>query len=175
MEPFLGEIRLFAGNFAPRGWALCYGQLLSISQNAALFSLLGTTYGGDGRTTFGLPDLRGRVPVHEGQGPGLTPRTLGERSGSEAVTLLATQLPAHTHALAASTANATSQVARGNLPAFTYVDAVTTLYANEDGGTVAMAPGAIAPTGSGLPHENRMPTLALNFIIAVEGIYPSRP
>ncbi len=174
MDPFLGEIRLFAGNFAPRGWAFCGGQLLSISQNTALFSLLGTSYGGDGRTTFGLPDLRGRVPVHEGQGPGLTRRDLGEQSGSETVTLLATELPAHTHALAATTSNATSQVARGNLPAFTYTDAVTTLYANEDGGSVAMAPGAIAPSGSGLPHDNRMPTLALNFIIALQGVFPSR-
>lgn len=175
MEPFIGEIRLFAGNFAPRGWAFCHGQLIAIAQNTALFSLLGTTYGGDGRTTFGLPDLRGRVPMHEGQGPGLTPHVLGEQSGSETVTLLSTQLPVHSHAVAATTANATSQVARTNLPAFTYIDAVTTLYANEDGGTVAMAPGAIASSGSGLPHENRMPTLALNFIIAVEGIFPSRP
>src|SRR3954453_18765030 len=100
-EPFIGEIKLFAGNFAPRGYALCNGQLLAISQNPALFSILGTTYGGNGQTTFGLPDLRGRVPMHAGQGPGLTPRSLGEQSGTETVTLLSTQMPAHSHSLTA--------------------------------------------------------------------------
>src|SRR6266496_5051174 len=102
-DPFLGEIRIFAGNFAPRGWAVCNGQLLAISQNTALFSLLGTTYGGDGRTTFGLPNLQGRAPMHQGQGPGLTPRTLGEQAGSQTVTLIANEMVSHNHAMVAST------------------------------------------------------------------------
>lgn len=174
MNPFIGEIRLFAGNFAPRGWALCEGQLLPIAQYPAAFAVVGTTYGGDGRSTFRLPNFRGRVPVHQGEGPGLTPRFLGEARGSETVTLQASQLPAHTHALTATTANAASQVARGNLPAFTYTDAVTTLYASQDGGSVPMAAEAIGASGGGQPHDNRMPTLALTFIIALDGVFPPR-
>src|SRR5437868_2425626 len=116
-EPFLGEIRMFAGNFAPTGWAFCNGQILSIAQNTALFSLLGTTYGGNGQTTFGLPNLQGRVPMHWGTGAGLTPRTLGETSGSENVTLLSTQMPAHTHSIEASTGQGDQFSPAGNVNA----------------------------------------------------------
>src|SRR6185503_14662217 len=116
-EPFIGEIIMFAGNFAPRGWAFCEGQLLSIAQNSALFSILGTTYGGDGQTTFALPDLRGRAPMQWGQGPGLTPRFLGESSGAENVTLISTQMPAHTHALNASGAQGDAPTPSGTVNA----------------------------------------------------------
>jgi microcystin-dependent protein len=168
-NPFIGEIRLFAGNFAPQGWALCNGQLMAISQNTALFSLLGTTYGGNGQTTFALPDLRGRVPVHRGQGPGLTPRTQGEQSGSETVTLLSTQMPAHSHALRASTVAATGSTPAGALLGATSVNS----YDNSAAG-VPMAAGAIGSTGGSQPHDNMAPTLALNYIISLFGIFPSR-
>jgi microcystin-dependent protein len=168
-NPFIGEIRLFAGNFAPQGWALCNGQLMAISQNTALFSLLGTMYGGNGQTTFALPDLRGRVPVHRGQGPGLTPRTQGEQSGSETVTLLSTQMPAHSHALRASTVAATGSTPAGALLGATSVNS----YDNSAAG-VPMAAGAIGSTGGSQPHDNMAPTLALNYIISLFGIFPSR-
>ena len=168
-DPFIGEIRLFAGNFAPNGWAFCSGQTMSIAQNTALFSLLGTTYGGNGQTTFVLPDLRGRVPVHQGNGPGLTPRTLGEVSGSEAITLTTSQIPAHSHALRASTAAASGSTPAGSLLGSTSVNS----YDNASAG-IAMAPGAIGMTGGAQPHENMAPTLTLNYIIALFGIFPSR-
>jgi microcystin-dependent protein len=162
--PFIGSITLFAGNFAPRGWAFCNGQLLPINQNTALFSLLGTTYGGNGMTTFALPDLRGRVPTHAGQGPGLSPYTLGESAGSESVTLTAAQMPAHNHAQPAT--NAEQGTSRpGNA-----VPAKGGVYAGASDGS-AMAPSSAA--GGGLPHDNRAPYLALNFIIALQGIYPA--
>jgi microcystin-dependent protein len=154
-DPFVAEIRLFAGNFAPRGWAFCNGQLVSIQQNTALFSLLGTTYGGDGRVTFALPDLRGRVPIGQGQGPGLSRRDLGEASGTSSVTLVESELPAH--GLPASTQPATTNRALGAVPA---------------------AGGRYAPAASGAPasqpHENRPPALGLQYIIALQGIYPPR-
>jgi microcystin-dependent protein len=168
-DPFIGEIRLFASNFAPQGWALCNGQLMSIAQNTALFALLGTMYGGNGQTTFALPDLRGRVPVHQGQGPGLTSRTQGEVSGSETVTLLSSQMPAHSHALRASTVAATGSTPAGALLGATTVNS----YDNSAAG-VAMAAGAIGNTGGAQPHDNMAPTLALNYIIALFGIFPSR-
>ena len=173
-DPFLGEIRIFAGNFAPRGWAQCNGQLLSIAQNSALFALLGITYGGDGQSTFGLPDLRGRVPMNWGQGPGLSPHSIGEASGSETVTLIQTQMPAHTHI-----ANASSQ--DGNSTAPTGAIWATAVDANNQEGSsygttpnTTMAPAAIGVAGGNQPHPNMQPYLCLTFIIALEGIYPSR-
>jgi microcystin-dependent protein len=166
-EPFLGELRLFPFNFAPRGWAFCNGQILSIAQNTALFALLGTTYGGNGQTTFALPDLRGRVPISAGQGPGLTSYSLGETGGTETVTLIATQMPAHSHLVNVSNATATSSRPNGNLPAAggSYTDP-------GDGSHFDAA--TVAPAGGSQPHENRQPYLTLNWCIALEGIFPSR-
>lgn len=170
-EPFVGEIRMFAGNFAPRGWAFTDGQLLAVSQNDALFSLYGTTYGGDGRTTFGLPDLRGRIPLHQGQGPGLSPRRLGSKSGAEQVQLTVNQIPSHTHDLIATTELATSTSAHGNLLADETAD--LTLYDQQDQ-TADLAPTSVGSSGGSQPHTNLMPTLCINFIAALFGIYPSR-
>ncbi len=168
MEPFIGQIIMFGGNFAPRGWALCDGQLLAISSHSALFSILGTTYGGDGRTSFGLPDLRSRVPMHAGTGPGLSNRRLGATVGEEYVTLTPAQIPSHTHAMKA-----------GVLPpdASTGTDAV--LGAQESFTTttdplVEMSSKALGSTGGGQSHDNIQPSLVVNFIIATEGLYPSR-
>ncbi len=169
-DPFIGEIRMFAGNFAPRGWAFCNGQLMPISQNTALFSLLGTTYGGDGRSTFALPDLRGRVPLHAGQGSGLSDYPLGSRGGSEQVALTTEQLPAHSHALLASDAEG-NQRSPANHTLATPEESL--LYSAAEP-TVAMAKDAIAPTGSNQPHENRQPYLAVNYIIALFGLFPTR-
>ena len=169
-DPFVGEIRMFAGNFAPRNWALCDGQLLPVSQNDALFSLLGTIYGGDGRTTFGLPDLRGRLPVHQGTGPGLTPRPIGQRSGQETVTLTTNQLPAHGHALNASAESADATQAAGNLPAQTAEDAFSASAVGTTLSSAAIASGG----GGGTSHPNVQPFLCINFIIALVGVYPSR-
>ena len=170
-EPFVGEIRTFAGNFAPVGWAFCYGQLIPISQNTALFSLLGTTYGGDGRTNFALPDLRGRAPMHAGSGPGLTPRSLGESGGAETVTVTPAQAPAHSHAFRASSGGANSADPSGNVLANAGAKA---LYAAGAADT-PMSAGAVAPAGGEQPHNNLMPYLAVSFIIALQGIFPSRP
>jgi microcystin-dependent protein len=168
-EPFIAEIKIFAGNFAPRGWAFCNGQLLPIAQNTALFSLIGTTYGGDGRTTTGLPNLQGRAPMHPGRGPGLTPRSLGQRAGVTQVTLSPNQLANHNHSLnavsAATSASPSAGVRLGN--ATIYNGAVGTP-------DVDMANEAVEPTGGGQPHENRQPLLGLNFLIALTGIYPPR-
>jgi microcystin-dependent protein len=169
-EPFIGEIRMFSGNFAPRGWAFCNGQLMPISQNTALFSLLGTIYGGDGRSTFALPDLRGRVPLHAGQGSGLSDYPLGSRGGSEQVALTVEQLPAHSHALLASDSEG-NQRSPANHALATPEESL--IYSAAEP-TVAMAKGAIAPTGNGQPHENRPPYLAVNYIIALFGIFPAR-
>ena len=169
MEPLLGMIQLFGYDWAPTGWARCDGQLLSISQNTALFSLLGTTYGGDGRTTFALPDLRGRAPVHDGQGPGLSSRNLGEVYGHETVTLTTGQLPAHTHGVQGS-ATAASKSPSGAVPAYNDQGSA---YGAPDG--TAMATNMTQPTGSSQPVDTIPPVLAMNYCIAVEGIYPSRP
>lgn len=169
-EPFVGEIRMFAGNFAPRGWAFCDGQLLAVSQNDALFSLLGTIYGGDGRTTFGLPDLRDRIPIHAGTGPGLSPRRLGAKSGAEKETLTVNQLPSHTHTMKGSTGLAQVSTPQGRvLGRTTGVD----LYIG-DPPSVNMASAAITGVGGSRSHTNLMPFLCVNFIIALVGIYPSR-
>lgn len=169
-EPFVAEIRLFAGNFAPRGWAFCNGQLLSIAQNQALFSLVGTTYGGDGRVTFALPDLQGRAPMHWGNGQGLTPRSLGEVSGTENVTLLQAQMPAHTHTMTAATSRADDDDPSGNLLAQTRNDT----YTAPGGATTALAPTAVAPSGGNQPFPVMQPYVAVSFIIALQGIFPAR-
>ena len=166
-EPFLGQITLFAGTFAPRGWAFCAGQLLAIAQNTALFSILGVTYGGNGQTTFGLPDLRGRVPVGPGQGPGLSNIVPGQTGGSEMTHLTVDQLPPHFHLAGATQAAASSTRPAGAVPS-----AGGSYAATPDGS--AMNPGFIAPTGGGQPFDTRQPYLGVNFIIALEGIFPSR-
>jgi len=169
-EPFIAEIRIFAGNFAPRGWAFCDGQLLPISQNTALFSLIGTTYGGDGRTTTALPNLQGRAPMHPGRGPGLTARRLGERGGADTVTLSEAQMPAHTHLL-----QATAVPGNDNDPPGGYYAASAGANVYGTPGTlVSMAGPALDAAGGGQPHNNMQPFLTLNFIIALVGLYPSR-
>jgi len=169
-DPFIGEVQWFAGNFAPRGWAECDGQLLQISQHTALFSILGTTYGGDGRVTFALPDARGRVLIHEGQGPGLTPRRLGERGGAETVTLTTNQIPNHSHTLRASSGSATKSTPAGNVLAST---GRTRLYDSSDS-NVDMDVTAITAAGGGQAHNNMQPYNTLTCIIALVGVYPSR-
>jgi microcystin-dependent protein len=161
---------MFAGNFAPRGWALCDGQLLAVSQNDALFSLLGTIYGGDGRTTFGLPDVRGRIPIHQGQGPGLSPRNLGSKGGAEKVTLTPTTLPSHTHAWDVANANAANRSPTGNGLA----QALNTDYCDDTPSFTPMASNMVANTGGSQSHDNLMPFQCINYIIALFGIYPSR-
>ena len=168
-EPFTGEIKMFAGNFAPRGWAFCDGQLLAISQNDALFSLLGTIYGGDGRTTYGLPDLRGRIPIHAGNGPGLSSRRLGAKGGAEKVTLTVNQLPSHGHQQQGTSSDATSKNPAGGLPA----RAVSAAYA-PPGSPVQLSGQSASDTGGSRDHANLMPYLCVHFIIALFGIYPSR-
>lgn len=173
-EPFLAGIIMFGGNFAPRGWAFCQGQILSIAQNTALFSLLGTTFGGNGQTTFGLPDFRGRTPVGTGQGPGLPSIDLGEQAGEPTHTLIITEIPQHTHVVTqgANTTdgnpNATKSPAN-NYPG--YSDSAP-LYATASNAN--MAPLTCGIAGGSQPHNNMQPYLGMNFIIAIEGIYPSR-
>jgi len=170
-EPFVGEIRMFAGNFAPRGWAFCDSQLLAVSQNAALFSLLGAIYGGDGRTTFGLPDLRGRIPIHAGSGPGLSPRQLGDKFGDEQETLTVNQLPSHSHGpMQASTSVGISNDPNGNLPA----NSPSVDLWIEDQTSANLSNSAVGSVGGSRSHTNLMPYLCVNFIIALFGIYPSR-
>ena len=170
-NPFVGEIRMFGGNFAPVGWAFCDGSLLSIAENEVLFVLIGTTYGGDGQSTFALPDLRGRVPIHQGQGPGLSNRTLGEITGTEAETITVNQLPAHSHALNASTAPANAGASPGNGVLATA--SATKLYGTVSGGST-MSPQMLPVLGGSQPHNNMAPFLAVNFIISLFGIFPSQ-
>ncbi len=168
-QPFVGEIRLFAGNFAINGWVFCDGSLMSIADNEVLFALIGTTYGGDGQTSFGVPDLRGRVPLHKGNGPGLTSYQLGERTGTESVTLSPNQYPIHRHAVAAGTALASAAPAGGVLGANN-----VSIYGTGLPST-PMASQAIAPAvGGGQPHNNMAPSLGLNYIISLFGIFPSQ-
>ena len=169
-NPYLGEIRLFPYNFAPQGWAFCDGRLLPISQNAALFSLLGTTYGGNGTTTFALPDLRGRVPISSGTGPGLSSYSIGEVTGVESVALTAAQLASHAHAVEASAAKGTAKSPAGAVPGHTKAED----YDPTPDGTTTMNAGMIAPAGGSQPHTNVQPLLVLNFCIAMQGIFPSR-
>ena len=171
-EPFLAEIRIFAGNFAPRGWAFCNGQLLQVSQNTALFSLVGTTYGGDGRTTFGLPNLQERAPMHPGRGPGLTSRSLGQKGGQTTVSLTAAQMPSHNHILQGSIQSADSAdpdgaVLGSSAPLEDRQYSTQTQQA-------AMHPSALGTAGGGQAHNNMPPYLVMNFIIALVGLYPSR-
>lgn len=168
--PYLGTIAMFAGNFAPAGWALCQGQLLAIDQNNALFALIGTFYGGDGQTTFGLPDLRGRTIIHWGQGPGLSPYVIGQLSGVEQVTLTAAMTPAHTHQFPATTDAANGQLPVGNQLATAAVNAYQSGVPAQSLAGVTISPYV----GGNQPHENRMPFLTVNFIIALQGIFPSR-
>jgi microcystin-dependent protein len=170
-DPFVAEIRIFPFNFAPRGWAWCDGQLLPISQNTALFSLLGTTYGGDGKSTFALPDLEGRAPMHPGQGPGLSLYDLGQEGGSDTVTLLESEMPSHGHGLRADT------IDLGD----TNVPSPTANFAQSAGGTLyqassntQLAPNALTPAGSDLPHNNMQPYLTFYFNIALQGVFPPR-
>ncbi len=175
-EPFIGEIAMFGGNFAPRSWALCNGQLLPISQNEALFSLLGTTYGGDGRTTFGLPDLRGRVPIHAGQGPGLSNYQLGQRGGAETVTLTSAEMPSHNHtsALEMRVGSSAPDTADPNGNIITSCK----IYSSVKNPSVKLGDGmftnTIGNTGGNQAHENRPPFQTINYIIALQGTYPSR-
>jgi microcystin-dependent protein len=169
-EPYIGQIMPFAGTFAPSGWALCDGSLLPISQYDALFSLIGTTYGGDGQTTFALPDLRSRVPIHQGQGPGLSNYVLGENGGAEAVTLLTTQMPMHTHPAMGNSDAGTSADPTGGV----WASGPTSTYIAGASADTNMNPTAISGSGGGQPHDNMLPFLALNFCIALEGIYPSQ-
>jgi microcystin-dependent protein len=172
-NPFVAEIRIFPFNFPPKGWAFCDGQILPLSQNTALFSLLGTTYGGDGKSNFALPNMQGNAPMHPGQGPGLSLHDLGETGGSDTVTLLESEIPSHSHGLLGST-----QSANGNNPG------PTVMLAKSNGGfaystnstqnLVNMADVTIAPAGGDQPHNNLMPYLTLNFCIALQGVYPPR-
>jgi microcystin-dependent protein len=172
--PFIGEIKMFAGNFAPRDWSLCDGQLLPISQNSALFALIGTTYGGDGQVTFALPDCRGRVPIHMGTGAGLSPRQIGEKAGSETVTLTPSQIPAHSHGLVATTGSANAVTAAGNNLASSVGG--SSYHSGSGRGSIPapMNAGTLKITGGSQPHNNLAPSLCVNFIIALFGIYPSR-
>ena len=173
-DQFVAEIRIFAGNFAPTGWALCDGQLLPISQNTALFSLLGTTYGGDGRSTFALPNLQGSAPMHPGQSPGLTDRFLGEQGGEQNVTLLSTEMPAHTHAARGSSTGGTQTVPTNVLWASSAVGRTPPpMYASSS--NVQMNALSTSVAGGNLPHNNMSPYLCLTFIIALQGIFPARP
>jgi len=170
-EPYVGEIRMFAGNFAPAGWALCQGQSMPISENETLFNLIGTTYGGDGQETFNLPNLSGRVPVHMGKGPAVSQTyQIGESAGVETVTLTTQQIPLHTHPLIASTA-----VSNSNTPTnqVTAQSAQRAIYF-ESAATTNLAASAISPVGGNQPHENMQPYLCINFIISLFGVFPSQ-
>jgi microcystin-dependent protein len=180
-DPFVAEIRVFGFNFAPTGWAQCNGQLLPISQNTALFSLLGTTYGGDGRSTFALPDLMGNVPLHIGRnqpGPGLSVYDLGQTSGTQNVTILQTEMPAHTHTPMAATTTATVTTSSGNQMARAFKGNIQSssagLFYSANPPQTTMAPQAIGVQGGSLPHNNMMPTLVLNYCIALQGVFPAR-
>ncbi len=178
-DPFVAEIRIFPFNFAPKGWAFCNGQLMPISQNTALFSLLGTFYGGDGKSTFALPNLQGNAAMHQGQGQGLSQRFVGEQGGAETVTLLASEMPVHTHNLQASGAEATTTTAAGNMPALGLYDnglqnGLIGAYSEATPANTQMGPQAISIAGGSLPHNNMQPYLSLSFCIALQGVFPPR-
>ena len=172
-DQFVAEIRIFPFNFPPTGWAFCQGQLMPISQNTALFALLGTTYGGDGKSTFALPDMQSNAPMQPGQGQGLSLRDLGEMSGSESVTLLVSEIPVHTHNImvSADPGNVQIPVATASIARAFGGSA----YSTSNAGLVQMAPQTLAPAGGSLPHNNMQPYLSLNFCIALQGIFPQRP
>jgi microcystin-dependent protein len=170
-DPFVAEIRIFPFNFPPKGWAFCDGQILPLSQNTALFSLLGTTYGGDGKSNFALPNVQGNAPMHPGQGPGLSLHDLGEIGGSQTVTLLESEIPSHSHGWNASNADSTSQ-APGNQFMAGGVGGIT-MYANP-ASLVQLNPNVVTPAGGDQPHNNMQPYLTLNFCIALQGVFPPR-
>src|SRR5690242_16662819 len=170
-DQFVAEIRIFPFNFAPTGWAFCDGQILPISQNTALFALLGTTYGGDGKSTFALPNMQGNAPMQPGQGQGLSLRDLGEMSGVENITLLQTEIPVHTHTLTASQADGTERQPGGQ----TFAKGVGISMYQAPSSLIQLSPQALALAGGGLPHNNMQPYLTLNFCIALQGIFPQRP
>jgi microcystin-dependent protein len=173
-DPFVAEIRIFPFNFPPKGWAWCDGQLLPLSQNTALFSLLGTTYGGDGKSTFALPNLRGSVPMHPGQGPGLSLHDLGESGGSETVTLLESEIPAHSHAMQANAFPANQQAPSSNRALAQSTGGVA--YKPPGGATTtSLSPESLAPSGGDQPHNNLQPYLTMYFNIALQGVVPPRP
>jgi len=171
-DPFVAEIRIFPFNFAPRGWAWCDGQLLPLSQNTALFSLLGTTYGGNGKSNFALPNMQGNVPMHPGQGPGLSLYDLGQTGGSETVTLLESEIPAHSHVFNCSGAPADAQQPTNNSPA--RITGALPYAAPAGAPLVSMAAEAVAPAGGDQPHNNMMPYLTFYFCIALQGVFPPR-
>lgn len=171
-DPFVAEIRIFPFNFAPKGWAFCDGQLLPLSQNTALFSLLGTTYGGDGKSTFALPDMQGNAPMHPGQGPGLSLHDLGELGGAETVTLLESEIPSHTHTVRASSDDGDLKVPAPSRSLARSIGGFA--YAPGNSAPVPMAATALAPAGGDQPHNNMMPYLTLNFNIALQGVFPPR-
>ena len=168
-DQFVAEIRIYPFHFPPTGWAFCNGQIMPISQNTALFALLGTTYGGDGKSTFALPDVQGNAPMQPGQGQGLSLRDLGELSGVESVTLLVSEIPVHTHTYGVTEEQGASNNPKDNAPG-----AGSAIYATP-AALVQMAPQMLAPAGGGLPHNNMQPYLTLNFCIALQGIFPQRP
>jgi microcystin-dependent protein len=168
--PYIGEIVIVAFNFAPAGWASCNGQLLPISENDALFALIGTTYGGDGQNTFALPDLRGRVPIHQGQGPGLNSYILGETGGAETVTLTLNQMPSHEHTIFGQSALGTTSVPTGSVWAS---QSRLNVYSSANPDT-PMNSGSVSTVGGNQPHDNRSPYLALNYVISLFGVFPSR-
>ncbi|HEY6942978.1 phage tail protein [Dokdonella sp.] len=169
-QPFLGEIRMVGFNFAPRGWAFCAGQLLPISQYDALFALIGTIYGGDGQSTFALPNMAGRLPVHQGQGLGLSNYVIGQAAGTETVTLIAQQMPQHAHPVGAASGGTRSSNPMGNMLGSGEAD----MYTRGTGAPVSLAANAIGTSGGNQPHDNMQPYLCINFVIALEGVFPSR-
>jgi len=168
-QPYVGEIRMFAGNFAPSGWMFCEGQLVPISENETLFNLIGTTYGGDGQSTFALPDLRGRLPIHQGQGSGLSSYIVGQNGGVEEVTLTVSQIPSHGHSFLSSGSFGTLSTASGNVLA---QNQAIKLY-DSAAANVAMSAGTVGSTGGSQPHNNFQPYLCVSFIISLYGVYPS--
>jgi len=172
-NPFVAEIRMFAGNFAPKGWALCNGQVMPISQNTALFSLLGTQFGGNGVSNFALPNLQGMAPMHQGSGPGLTPRTVGETGGETSVTLLSTQVPSHSHTYNCGAGSKGDTDAIANQVNADEQSGTQQIYATATDGTL-MSPSMIQPTPASLPHQNMQPYVAVSFIIALQGVFPPR-
>jgi len=169
-QPYVGEIRMFGGNFAPAGWMLCDGQLLPISENETLFQLIGTTYGGDGESTFALPNLQSRIPIHMGQGAGLTNRTLAEAAGVESVTLTTQQIPIHTHAVLASQTKGTDNLPSNNVMASQAP--VTVFKPSAVAPGLAMNAASVTPAGGNQPHDNMHPFLCINFIISLYGLFP---
>jgi microcystin-dependent protein len=172
VDPFVAEIRIFPFNFAPKGWAFCDGQILPLSQNTALFSLLGTTYGGDGKSNFALPNMQGNAPMHPGQGPGLSLHDLGETGGSDTVSLLESEIPSHSHGLMATSSTGTKTLPTGN--SIARVTGATPYQPPAGAALVNFSDQAVTPAGGDQPHNNLQPYLTLNFCIALQGVFPPR-